>query len=118
MSEQNTAELQSAKRQAAVEQLYVRNFDYIRELIYSDPSATLEQEQQTTEGIAAHLPDYDGKLTDSEFRAWLAEIIVPLVGFHAIRRVCEPFVRKAIWTTLRHSLEPRKYDDYPETVRE
>lgn len=112
------AALSPDERRQAVEQLYIRNYAFIEELIFSDPAMTLEAEQQITDGIAAHLPSYDDELTDAAFRAWVTEIIVPLVGFHAIRRACQPFVRKAIWKTLEHSTEPNKFDDYSETVRE
>jgi hypothetical protein len=101
-----------------VEQLYVANYGFIQELAYSDPRMTLEGEQQITASIAKYLPNYDGKLTHAEFRTWLAEIIAPVVGFHGIKRVSEPFVRSAIWRTLEHSIEPSKYDDYSELVRE
>lgn len=101
-----------------VEQLYVANYGFIRELIFSDPAMTLETEQQITEGIAANLPSYDGKLTDSEFRVWLTEVIAPVVGFYGVKRACEPFARAAIWRTLGHGTEPSKYDDYSELLKE
>ncbi len=93
----------AAQRQQEIEQLYVHNYEYIRELIYSDPHTTLETQQQITEGIARHLASYDDALSDGAFRTWATEIIVPLVGFHAIRRVSERFIHAAIWRTLRHS---------------
>jgi hypothetical protein len=108
----------AAERKLAIEELYVQNYPFIQELAFSDPHMTLEGEQQITEGIAKYLADYDGKLTHAEFRLWLAEIIAPVVGFHAIKRVSEPFVRSAIWRTLGHSSEPNRLDDYSELVRE
>jgi hypothetical protein len=115
---QTVANKTADERQHAIESLYVQNYRFIQELIFSDPEMTLDTEQQVTEGIAAHLPSYDGKLTDGEFRAWLTEIIVPIVGFHAIRRVCEPFARAAIWRTLGHGTEPNRLDDYSELLKE
>lgn len=115
----NSAELSSAQdRQKAVEQLYIQNFGFIRELIHSDPHISTDAENQILEGIAKHLHDFDAVLTDSAFQAWITEILVPLVGFYVIKSTCEPFVRAAIWRGLGHSAEPSKYDDYPETVRE
>jgi len=105
-------------RQQAVQNLYIRNFDFILELIHSDPGMSADAANQILDGIAKHLPDYSGPLTNVAFQKWVTEIIVPVVGFYAIRRVCQPFVRKAIWEGLGHSTEPSKYDDYPETVKE
>jgi hypothetical protein len=118
MTDKQPIDTTADERQQTIESLFVQNYTFIRELIFSDPAMTLEGEQQITEGIAAHLPSYDGKLTDAEFRAWLTEIIVPLVGFHAIKRVCQPFVRAAIWRTLGQSAEPNRLDDYSELLKE
>ncbi|MBS1799556.1 MAG: hypothetical protein JSS95_06985 [Acidobacteria bacterium] len=115
----NTAESSSASdRQPAVEQLFIRNYDFIQELAQSDPRINSDEVEQITSGIAKHLSDYTGHLTDTAFRAWTTEIILPIVGFYAIKHVARPFVLDAIWKGLGHSAEPSKYDDYPETVRE
>jgi len=115
----NTAESSSAPdRQQAVEQLFIRNYDFIRELAQSDPKITSDEIEQVTTGIAKHLPSYTGHLTDTAFQTWIAEIIVPVVGFYGIKHLCAPFVHKAIWRGLGHATAPSLYDDYPETVRE
>lgn len=115
----NIAESPSAlARQQRVEQLYIHNFDFIRELTQSDPRITSDEVEQIAAGVAKHLSSYAGRLTDKAFQAWVTEIIVPVVGFYAIKQVARPFVLDAIWKGLGHTLEPSKYDDYPETVRE
>ena len=115
----NDATSQVAKdRHCAVEQLYIHNLGFIQELIHSDPRITLDEQNRILEGLAAFLPEYAGRLTEASFQAWLIEILVPLVGFYGIMRVSRPYALKAIWEGLGHSLEPSKYDDYPETVRE
>ena len=105
-------------RLRAVERLYTLNLTHIKELIHADPHITADAGNQIAASIVQYLPAYGGPLTDKPFQQWLTDILVPVVGFHAIRRVCEPFVRKAIWRGLGHAEEPSKFDDYPETVRE
>lgn len=115
----NTAESSSAlDRQLAVEQLYIHNFAFIIELVQSDPRISSDEVEQITAGIAKHLANYTGRLTDTAFRAWATEIILPIVGFYAIKNLCAPFVRKAIWRGLGHATAPSLYDDYPETLKE
>jgi len=115
----NTAESSSASdRQKAVEKLYLNNFNFIRELAESDPAISSDEVERITEGIAKHLPSYTGRFNDKAFRAWVTEIVVPVVGFYAIKHMSTPFVRKAIWRGLGHATAPSLYDDYPETLKE
>lgn len=115
----NTAEFPSASdRLLTVEQLYIRNLSFIEEMAHSDPRITPDEVKHLSEGIAKHLPNYTGRITDPAFQAWVAEIILPVVGFYAIKHLCAPFVRKAIWRGLGHAGAPSLYDDYPEVLRE
>ncbi|HWZ50199.1 MAG TPA: hypothetical protein VNW54_01925 [Granulicella sp.] len=92
----NAVDSTASGPQRAVEELYLRNFEYIRELIHADPRMTFDEEEKIVQGIAQHLSNFDGPLTDKAFQKWATKALLPVLGFYAIKRTSKKNVRSAI----------------------
>lgn len=86
------------ERRQAVESLYFRNFEYLKELTYSDPNMAFDDAERIIQIVAGHLSDYTGPLSDEDFRGWATKALLPVLGFYGIKRLCAEPVREAIRT--------------------
>jgi hypothetical protein len=70
--------------------------------------------------LAGLLPTYCGPNTDTDLLAWAEaqERTDPGIFLLCLHADCKPFVRSAIWKTIKHVEEPSRYDDDPELVQE
>jgi hypothetical protein len=89
-------EQNNIERRAALEMLYLRNFNHVEELIQSDPRTTFDEADKIIESVAGHLDDYSGPLTDAAYREWVTALLLPVLGFHGIKHTCQKTVRDAI----------------------
>jgi hypothetical protein len=102
-------------------QIYTRNFGRLLESCVESQQLFIEDAERLVTGLASHLEAFPGD-TDQEFVEWASTILTPAIQrlrlFYDLNKQYSKIVYSSIWRALGNTLEPSKFDDYPETVRE
>lgn len=98
-------------RQQVVENLYIRNFNFIQELVHTDPTLNFDTSERLAEALAGYINKYRGKHTDYAFREWIASIVLPVISFASIYQECGEYVRASIRKVFATSLDLGITDD-------
>ncbi len=101
--------------------LYQRNFGRLLDSCLESGQLFIEDAERLVAGLATQLEAFPGD-TDQEFIEWVSAILTPAIHrlrqFYDMKANYSTIVYSAIWRALGNTLEPSKFDDYPETVRE
>ena len=97
-------------RREAVEQLYLASYGYVTKQCLAESILTYDDTSMILEGLARHLPSYDGDLSLNTFQAWASDAIKPAIAFYAMRREYSAIVRKGAWSIVRSAVD-LGYDD-------
>src|SRR5690242_2139950 len=88
-------------RQRKVEQLYQNNYHFLIDTALADRSLYVADAERIVEQVGRNLPDYNGPLTDEDFRQWSAHIIQPAVAriaaFSKLKTENAKYVYGGIW---------------------
>jgi len=101
--------------QQRLNELYFRNYSHLLDLASEDRRLLAPDAENVTRGVARHLPDYTGELSDQAFQAWAAAIIKPaaerLEFFYALRKQYRRSVLAGVWSVLKNNKDLSDHDD-------